>query len=340
MIRKSRCTARCSGERRSPGRRGRRSTGATRNRIARATAIDEDRKRSGPSERSRLGGLVLARRRLLKIGTNGRGQAGRDEDVEGDLREHERGVVGVELGAGAERLREDPVRGRGPSRSSRSQDRQDEGALGQEPADQRPQRGSSGADIATTTNRATTRRALGASALTAPRSGGDDRRFRLDPVLPGLAEAVDLVGLEPILDRVASAAWIAPSQPIPLPQARQAERGAVSVIASATSGGRPLGTLTIARSAARWRREHDQIRQRRAPRVASTSASWSGRLARFPALPATGLLVEDRERPLARRLERAARSAGRAATRSSSARAGAVRRASGSRARRTIAATA
>ena len=55
-----------------------------------------------------------------------RGQPGRDEHVEGDLRDPEGGVVGVELGAGAVRVGEDPVADDPGREVAERQDRQED----------------------------------------------------------------------------------------------------------------------------------------------------------------------------------------------------------------------
>ena len=67
-----------------------------------------------------------------------RGQAGRDEDVEGDLRDAERRVVGVELGARAVRVGEDPVADDARHEVAERQDRQQDRAAREDAVDAGP----------------------------------------------------------------------------------------------------------------------------------------------------------------------------------------------------------
>ena len=72
----------------------------------------------------------------------GRRQAGLDQDVEQELRQLERGVVGVELRAGAEGAREDPVAQQPHQVAAEEEDREDRRAARHEARDQRHARGS------------------------------------------------------------------------------------------------------------------------------------------------------------------------------------------------------
>ena len=64
------------------------------------------------------------------------GQPGRDQDVEGDLRDAERGVVGVELGAGPVRVGEDPVADDPGREVAERQDRQQDRAAREDPVEE------------------------------------------------------------------------------------------------------------------------------------------------------------------------------------------------------------
>ena len=68
------------------------------------------------------------------------GQAGRHEDVQGDLRDPERRVVGVELGAGAVGVGEHPVADDAHREVRERQDRQDDRAAREDPIEQAPRR--------------------------------------------------------------------------------------------------------------------------------------------------------------------------------------------------------
>ena len=64
------------------------------------------------------------------------GQAGCDQHVERDLRDPERGVVGVELGAGAVGVREDAVADEAHPEVREAQDGQDDGATREDDVDE------------------------------------------------------------------------------------------------------------------------------------------------------------------------------------------------------------
>ena len=65
-----------------------------------------------------------------------RRQAGLDEHVEQQLGQHEGGVVGVELGAGAERAREDPIAHEPHQVAAEDEDGEERRALGEEAPDE------------------------------------------------------------------------------------------------------------------------------------------------------------------------------------------------------------
>ena len=92
----------------------------------------EDRLR----ERRGVAGCVAAERREHRH--EGRRQPGRDEDVEQELRQDERRVVRVELGAGAVGAGEDPVTDEAREVGAERQDGEQDRALGQEPREQGP----------------------------------------------------------------------------------------------------------------------------------------------------------------------------------------------------------
>ena len=71
-------------------------------------------------------------------------QAGGHEDVEGDLRDPERGVVGVELGAGAVGVGEHAVADDAHREVGQRQDGQDDRAAREDPLEQAPRRGRDG----------------------------------------------------------------------------------------------------------------------------------------------------------------------------------------------------
>ena len=83
-----------------------------------------------------VAGRVAAERREHRH--ERRGEPGRDQDVEQQLRQHERRVVRVELGAGAVGAGEDPVADEAREIRTEGQDGEQDRALGQEPREQGP----------------------------------------------------------------------------------------------------------------------------------------------------------------------------------------------------------
>ena len=71
----------------------------------------------------------------------GRGQAGRHEDVEGDLRDPERRVVGIELGAGAVRVGEDAIAHDAQREVDERERREEQRPRGKDAVDQPAERG-------------------------------------------------------------------------------------------------------------------------------------------------------------------------------------------------------
>ena len=86
-----------------------------------------------------VGGLLAVAPEAAEDRHERGGQAGGHEDVERDLGDPERGVVGVELGAGAVRVREDPVPDDAHREVAEAQDREDDRAARHEPLEQAEQ---------------------------------------------------------------------------------------------------------------------------------------------------------------------------------------------------------